>query len=527
MKTCLLSMWFALILLVNCYTCIGQNSDLPNIIFILADDLGYGDVQSLNPDSKIPTPNLNALASQGLSFTNAHAPSSVCTPTRYSFLTGRYSWRSRMKKGVCWTWDPPLIEEDRFTIGKMLQQQGYATACIGKWHLGWDWPTTDKNPVNRTRGGENVDYSMPIKSGPTTRGFDYYFGQDIPGLPPHVLIDNNRVVAFPQKWFSGPQGLPGAMSEGWDYENLLQTISEKAVEYVVQQVQDSRPKPFFLYYSLTAPHTPIAPHNDFKEKTEVGPYGDFVNEMDFHVGKIIRTVDSLGIADDTIIIFTSDNGGVNQDGKNYSGRVGSLLNQGHNSNGMLRGLKSDAWEGGHKVPFIIKWPGHIDANSTSSALISHVDMMATFAAISGAALPPHAGEDSYNMLPAFKDPGVHNIRESLVTQSGNGILAIQKGDWKLILSSGGGGSWTHPTGKLPVFNIEDGENEWENIQLYNLKIDLAEIQNVASNHKEIVAELMVLLKEYVLNGRSHDAGSGPLKNKEQLWPEVEWINQLL
>ena len=525
MKTNWIFWSFMFLFIIKANATYAQNGELPNIIFILADDLGYGDIQTLNPASSIPTPNINLLANEGLSFSNAHSTSSVCTPSRYSFLTGQYSWRSRMKKGVCWIYDPPLIEKEQITIGEMLSNQGYKTACIGKWHLGWNWPTNDGLPAAKNNG-MNVNYSEPIDDGPISRGFDYYFGQDTPSLPPHVLIENDQVVTPPIDWLSGPGGMPGHMSPGWKYENLMHTLSEKAVNYIRDQVKNDPMTPFFLYYSMSAPHTPIAPHHDFKNKTEIGPYGDFVFEMDYHVGRIINTVDSLGIGDKTIIIFTSDNGGINEDGINYTGVVGSLINHGHNSNGMLRGIKSDAWEGGHRIPFIVRWPNQIRSNTTSHALISQVDMMATFAAISGTTLPEEAGEDSFNLLPIFNDPSHQGVRDALVTQSGNGVLAIQKGDWKLILSSGGGGSWSHPKGELPTKVEKKGNFEWENIQLYNLKNDKAEIQNLASNQKDKVDELMRLLKNYIVTGRSkaplHKSGEENI----ELWEEVKWVDQI-
>lgn len=506
------------------FLCQGQEKP-PNIIFILADDLGYGDTQPFNAASKIPTPNINLLARQGLLFTNAHATSSVCTPSRYSVLTGRYPWRSRLKKGVLWVWDPPLIEEDRLTIGKMLQQQGYATACIGKWHLGWDWPTKDGQPATVANQGKNVAYKKAIMNGPVSRGFDYYFGQDIPSLPPHVLIENDHVLVEPVDWLTSPAGMPGAMAPGWKYEDLMPVISQKAVDYIVQQTLARPDQPFFLYLSLSAPHTPIAPGEEYKGKTKVGPYGDFVYEMDQHIGRIIHTVDSLHIGDDTLIIFTSDNGGVNEDGENYTGGVGSLLEYGHSSSGFLRGMKSDAWEGGHRIPFIVRWPGHVKANTASDALISQVDMMATLAALTGAELPENAAEDSYNILPLFSNPSLQNIRDAVVTQSGNGMLAIQKGGWKLILSSGGGGSWTHPKGNLPVRVSENGQMFWDNIQLYNLKKDIAEIQNIAYRHEDKVKDLMVLLEACILSGKSNPGRSAAPLGPDALWPEAEWIKE--
>ena len=436
-----------------CFSCKKQEeSKQPNIIFIMADDLGYGDVQSLNPASKIRTPFIDKLASQGLSFINAHAPAAVCTPSRYSFLTGRYSWRSKRKRGVTWVWERPMIENGIFTVGQMLRNQGYSTACIGKWHLGVDWPTRDGLPAS----GENVDYDKSIKNGPVDRGFDYYFGQEVPSFPPHAFIENNRMVVKPTEWMDNSgEGIAGAMAPGWRYENLMHSLTRKAIKYIKDQTLNVPEKPFFLYFAMTAPHTPIAPHENFEGKTEVGRYGDYVHEMDHHVGRILFVLDSLGITKNTLVIFTSDNGGINEDGLKYSSAVGALVkNYGHNSNGKLRGIKSDAWEGGHRVPFIVRWPGNIKEKSTSDALISHVDMMATFAALTGAQLPGNVAEDSYNMMPLFMGKTT-SIREALVAQSGEGILSIQKGDWKLIPCSGGGGKWSG-VGELPVVDTAGG-----------------------------------------------------------------------
>jgi arylsulfatase A len=499
-----------------------QNTAFPNIIIIMADDLGIGDIQAYNPTSSIPTPHINTLAKQGISFTNAHATASVCTPSRYSLLTGRYSWRSRLKRGVLWMWDPPLIEENRFTMGEMLQKKGYTTACIGKWHLGWDWPTIDGNSAKKSEGS-NVDYTKPIKNGPLTRGFTFYFGQDIPSLAPHVFIENERVVTQPTAWLSGPAGWPGAMEPGWKYEDLMPTITSKAIAFVREQTVQRKNQPFFLFFSLSAPHTPIAPHKNFVHQTKVGPYGDFVYEMDYHVGRLLKTIDSLNIGENTLIIFTSDNGGINADGKNYTGEIGSLLKLGHNSNGQFKGLKSDAWEGGHRIPFIARWSGKIKPNKVSDVLFSQVDLMATFSAITGDKLPPGVAEDSFNMLPALLKPAHKNIRQALVTQSGNGILAIQNQQWKLILSSGGGGKWSNPVGELPHL-LNRGKNPlWENIQLYDLLHDIEESRNVASLYPAKVSELMNLLKKYVLEEKSNPVRS-VLKQPFTLWPEVQWVD---
>jgi arylsulfatase A len=500
----------------------GEKEKCPNIILILADDLGYGDPGYLNPDSKIPTPNLDDLAKEGISFTDAHAPASVCTPTRYGILTGRYPWRSRMKQGVLWTWSNPLIEEDRLTIGKMLQMQGYTTACIGKWHLGWNWPTYDSLPPVLMDKTTNVNFNRTIENGPVTRGFNYYFGVDIPSLPPHCFIENDRVVASPDEWYEGPGGAPGPMISGWKFENLLPTLTKKAIEYIEDKATNDPKHPFFLFFSLSSPHTPIAPADEFIGKSKAGRYGDFVFQTDYSIGKVLRTLDRLNIADNTLVIFTSDNGAVPFDGTNYVGEFGSIYKYGHNPNGDLRGVKSDAWEGGHREPFIARWPGHIPAGKVSGELLSLTDLMATFAALTGFKLPDSTAEDSYNMLDIFLGSGSSISREAIITQSGNGILSIQQGDWKLITSSGSGGSWSEPRGELTCGKLSDDLIHWSNIQLYNLSGDLQEKGNLADRYPEKVNELIIKLAQDINNGRSTP---GPvLKNDgPKTWTNISWI----
>lgn len=500
----------------------------PNIIFIMADDLGYGDVQSFTPTSKIPTPNLNKLASQGLSFTNAHSSASVCTPSRYSFLTGRYSWRSRLKKGVLWVWDRPLIDSGQFTVGEMLKTQGYHTACIGKWHLGVEWPTTDDVPAILKSHGKNVNYDAAIKNGPTTRGFDYYFGQEVPGFPPHAFIENNRVIVKPTDTLAkGISGVQGAMAPGWRYEDLMFAITDKSIQYIKDQTLNNPEKPFFLYFAMSAPHTPIAPHENFQSKTKVGRYGNYVYEMDFHIGRIMNVLDSLQIADSTLVVFSSDNGGVNEDGLKYSSTVGALTeNYGHNSNGELRGIKSDALEGGHRVPFIVRWPGNIAQNKKTDALVSQVDMMATFANLTGANLPENVAEDSFDITPILRGQS-ENIRDNLIVQSGEGVLSIIQDKWKLILCAGSGGKLGQSAyvGSLPELSLIEGKPVWKNIQLYNLATDIHEEKNVASEHQSRVASMMKLLKQYIVMGRSN-TGKSLSHGKTQLWREIQWITQI-
>ena len=359
----------------------GLRASSPNIVFILADDLGYGDLSCLNPDSKISTPNLDRLASQGMVFSDAHSGSAVCTPTRYGILTGRYCWRSSLKRSVLWAWDGPLIEPGRLTVGELLGRRGYDTACIGKWHLGWDWPTRDGSRVNdeiapgeggsaiRNAFGEKVDFTRPIASGPTTRGFDYYFGDDVPNLPPYCFIENDRTIGIPAR--QKPQdvfGSPGPMIEGWRLENVMPALTEKAVAFLrarpgEEPFRRRNVSPFFLYFPLTAPHTPIAPAKEFQGTSEAGAYGDYVRQVDWTVGQVLKALDDTGRAGNTLVIFTSDNGSPGRDGTNMNGAVNSVRRFGHNPSHIYRGIKADIWEGGHHEPFLARWPGRIEPGS--------------------------------------------------------------------------------------------------------------------------------------------------------------------
>ncbi len=325
-----------------------QHSPPPNIIVILADDLGYGDVHCYNAESKIPTPNLDRLAAEGMRFTDAHAPDSVCTPTRYGVLTGRYCFRSRLKAGVLPPWGAPLIEEGRLTLPGLLRQHGYATACIGKWHLGWDWPTKDGQPPSSKDGLGNVDFTKPIPNGPTTRGFDYYFGVDLPNYPPYCFIENDRTVGLPSvpaPLQKGAINRPGPMLPGWSLTNILPEITRRAVRYVEEAAQST--KPFFLYFPLTAPHYPVVPAGEFKGRSQAGDYGDFVAQVDSTVGDVIGALARTGLATNTLVIFTSDNGPecVEVD----PGAYARIRRYGHWSMDDLRGVKRDTWEGGHRV----------------------------------------------------------------------------------------------------------------------------------------------------------------------------------
>ena len=488
--------------------------DFPNIVYILADDMGYGDVSCLNPESKIATPNLDRLAGEGITFTDAHSGSAVCTPTRYGILTGRYCWRTQLKSSVLWPWDAPLIEPDRLTVGDFLKQHGYTTACIGKWHLGWDWSTRDGSNVNdeiplgkwdrdiRGPFGDRIDFSAEIKNGPITRGFDYYFGDDVPNFPPYCFIENNRTIGQPSMEKPDSMfGSPGPMLEGWDLSEVMPALTRKAVEYIKAGsgeglFQRDKEKPFFLYFPLTAPHTPIAPIEEFQGTSQAGAYGDFVQEVDWTVGQVMKALEDEGLAENTLVIFTSDNGSPGRDGSNMNGAVSSVRKYGHNPSHIFRGTKADIWEGGHRVPFFARWPGKIIPGSESGEIICHTDLLATCAAILEQPLPENAGEDSYSILPVLLGKSYDEpIREATVHHSSNGSFAIRQGQWKLILCGGSGG-WSKPA------NAEAVEMGLPEIQLYDLSADPQEKNNLQKGNPALAEQLSGLLQKYKDLGRS-------------------------
>lgn len=491
-------------------------ADKPNIVYILADDLGYGDVGCYNAESKIPTPRLDQLATQGLRFTDAHSPSAVCTPTRYALLTGRYAWRTRLQRNVLGPWDKPLIAPDRLTVGKMLQQNGYATACIGKWHLGQNYATLDgKPPVGGVKNPlSNVDFTKPITDGPITRGFDHYFGTIVPNYPPYCFIDDDHTDGIPS--FPSPGGIfniPGPMVSGWKLEEILPKLTTHAVDWIEETARSK--KPFFLYFSLTSPHYPVVPSSDFVGKTQVGAYGDFVHQTDWSVGQVLDALERAGVADNTLVIFTSDNG-AEVTGEVRPGTYDRAVQYGHRSSGELRGAKRDAWEGGHRVPFMARWPGKIKAGAVSEETICHVDFMATVAAILGHKLPENAAEDSFNILPVLlgKESDLP-VREATIHHSARGKFAIRKGDWVLIDAPSGDD------------NGVNGEPKWLKEErsytphsmpgeLFQLREDLAQRHNRFEDKPEIVQELKSLLEDYKRLGRS--TPGAPQKNDVEIKP---------
>ncbi len=476
----------------------------PNLVFILADDLGYGDVRCYNPRSMIPTPNLDRLAAEGMRFSDAHAPDAVCTPTRYGLLTGRYCFRSRLKSGVLAPWGAPLIEANRLTAPALLSQHGYATACVGKWHLGWTWPTKDGQPPSSRDGLGNIDFTKAAAQGPVTRGFDTYFGVDLPNYPPYCFIENDHVTSMPSvaaPLSKGGFNRPGPMALGWNLANILPEITVRAVRYLENAAKAAPAKPFFLYFPLTAPHYPVVPAADFKGRSQAGDYGDFVAQVDDTVGRVLATLARTGLATNTLVIFTSDNG-PETTGEVNPGAYDRIQRFNHRSMDGLRGVKRDTWEGGHRVPFLARWPGRIPAGALSDEIICHVDFLATCAALLGAQLPPNAGEDSYNLLPVlFGEKRQRPLREATVLHSGSGKFAIRQGDWVFIDARNGDDNGKQ--GEPVWFKQERGyADDTLPGKLYNLRDDLAQRRNLYADRPEVVERLKALLEKYKSEGRS-------------------------
>ena len=477
----------------------------PNFVLILADDLGYGDVGCFNPQSRIPTPNLDHLATEGMRFTDAHAPDAVCTPTRYGILTGRYAFRSRLKSGVLPPWGKPLIEEGRLTLPAMLRQQGYTTAAFGKWHLGFDWPTKDGKAAASRDGLGNIDFTKPIPNGPSARGFDYYFGVDLPNYPPYCFIENDRTVGLPSEpglLQKGGINRPGPAVPGWNLTNILPELTVRAVRYLEGAAKS--PQPFFLYFALTAPHYPVVPAPEFKGRSQAGEYGDFVAQVDYTVGQVLATLARTGLATNTMVLFTSDNGPevVEIDPGAYE----RIRIYGHRSMDGLRGVKRDAWEGGHRVPFIARWPNHIPAGTVNAETICHVDMMATWAALLGVKLPANAAEDSWDIRPALLGEKLtHPAREATVLHSGGGKFAIRQGEWVFIDSPSGDGNH-EPDWFKQERNYQPHPYPGE---LYNLNDDLPQWENLYAKKPEVVQRLKTLLLKYKADGRSTPGPAQP------------------
>lgn len=458
----------------------------PNIIVVMADDLGIGDISPTNPECKIKTPHLQQMASEGLTFLDAHTPSSVCTPTRYGLLTGRYNWRSRLARGVLSGTSSHLIPEDRPTLGHLMRNASYHTAMIGKWHLGWDWQ----------KNGKNIDFTKPVKNGPDINGFDQYYGHcGSLDMPPYVWVDTGRITATPNReegvtkaedrygWYR-----KGPIGSDFNIPEVLPHLFEKSMDYVNSHAKNAQDgQPFFLYLALPAPHTPIVPVPPYKDASGLNPYADFVMQLDGLMGELLLTVKEAGLDDNTLVIFTSDNG------CSPEANFPVLEAKGHDPSGIYRGHKADIYEGGHRVPFIVRWPGEIEGSRKTEAITCLTDVYATLEAVTGQKKQSLGGEDGYSLLPVFQGEATSG-RETLISHSIGGSFAIRQGSWKLCLSSGSGG-WSAP---------REGEAKKKKLppmQLYNLSNDPSEKSNIVNENPKKVEELLLILNEQVNNGR--------------------------
>jgi arylsulfatase A len=464
----------------------------PNIVVLLVDDMGYGDPGCYNPESKIATPNIDSLARDGMRFTDAHAPGSLCHPSRYGLITGRFPFRTDVS---LWP-TQPLIKEGQETIASLLKAQGYHTAMVGKWHLGFL---------------EN-GYDNPLPGGPVDHGFDSYFGMRAStDIPPYFFIRDDRAVQeptdhiedeFSADWspIQGRFHRAGGIAPNLKLEEVLPRLTDEALRVIEDHAKSSKGanRPLMLYLALTAPHTPWLPSAEFLGKSGAGLYGDFAMMVDAQVGRVLAALKKAGMADDTLLVFASDNGPVWYDA--------DTERFGHDSAGVLRGMKADLWEAGHRLPFMVRWPGHVKAGSTSDQTICYTDLLATFADVTGATLSEDAGPDSFSLLPVLtgRQPENQPIRGPVVTQSGSAkALAIRVGDWKLINQLGSGG-FSKPA------RIKPGPGDPAG-QLYNLANDLGETKNLYLIHPEIVARLTAELKKISDAGRSRDSKPTPSK----------------
>ncbi|MEM9418090.1 MAG: arylsulfatase [Planctomycetota bacterium] len=468
----------------------------PNILLIYADDMGYGDLAANYPESKIPTPHLDQLASQGLRFTDGHSSSGICTPSRFALLTGQYHWRRF--HGIVQSFGPSVFKPDDFTFPKMLQQHGYRTAAIGKWHLGWDWAAVRRHgapvPTKKVPAEpDHYDWDKPIPDGPLAQGFDEYFGDGTINFPPYVWIANDRVVEAPTVMMDTDLFPPllegswecreGPMVEGWNPYAVLPTITDRAVAWLGEQKPD---QPFFLYFSLPSPHAPILPNESYRGKSEAGAYGDFMFETDAMVGRLLQALEDHGLADNTLIVFTSDNG---PERYAYERR----RQHGHWSSGHLRGLKRDVWEGGHRVPFLVAWPGVIEPG-VSHETISQVDLTATFAALVGYTLQGDEAIDSCNLLPLLKGEDYSSpVRPASVQNTRANVFALRQGDW-LYINRPFGEHSARPDWFRTQWN--DPKSASTPAMLFNLADDPGQRDNRYASHPEKVAAMKSMLGRY-------------------------------
>jgi arylsulfatase A len=497
--THIVALSIALLLSISC-TIEKKDKNQPNIIIIYADDMGYGDLNCQNPESKIPTPNLDQLAREGMRFTDAHSSSGICSPSRFALLTGTYHWRRQ--HGIVNSFGKPFFKDTDITIPQVLKSNGYTTACIGKWHLGWDWEFKNEPSGEVMQWGsmrkfylpEDVAWSKPISGGPLDRGFDYYFGDGTINFPPYAWVENNKIVEAPTETmdinnigFETKEGQwefrPGPKVKDWNPYQVLPTLTQKTVTWIKNQKDDV---PFFLYFALPSPHAPIIPNDEFDGTSQAGGYGDFMVQTDWVVGQVLKTLKEKELDKNTIVIFTADNG-------TEAYAWNRAINYGHFSMGNFRGLKRDVWEGGHHVPFIIKWPDHIRAGSVSDELISQIDIMATLARITQSTLPENAAPDSYDFSPVIHGKNYTSpIRDAAVINTYADKWGIRKGDW-LYINSSTGGHREMPKSFKKLTGYTDFNTEGI---LFNMKEDSEQRNNLYDQHPDRVNDLKILLEAY-------------------------------
>lgn len=464
----------------------------PNIIIIFCDDLGYGDLSCLNPNSAINTPGMDRLADEGMTFTDAHSNSAVCTPSRYGLLTGRYAWRTRLKRGVLMGYSPHLISPERKTVADIAKEKNYDTACIGKWHLGMDMPKKEKGSKWK------INYNGTILNGPNSVGFDYYYGVAASlDMPPYVYIENDKFTESASGVMKGkkfPDYMRGGeIGESFDHINTLDIITNKATEFITKQAK--KENPFLLYLPLTSPHKPVLPAKRFQGKSGIGPYGDFVLQTDDTIKRVLETLDNVKIADNTLVILTSDNASfmkrVAENGHKNRSTTQGFLPETHQSNYIWRGTKTDIYEGGHRVPFLVKWPNGVKAGSTCDKTICITDILKTCADILNVEVEDNTGEDSFSLLPYLQENKPTIERGPVIHHSANGVFSLRNGKWKMIFANGSGGR-QKPVGKA-----------WEKpYQLYDISNDPSEIRNVLDSNPEIAEKMTKMMYRIIDNGRS-------------------------
>ncbi|MCC9654950.1 sulfatase family protein [Rhodopirellula halodulae] len=472
-----------------------EESAQPNVLILYADDLGFGDLNIQNADSKIPTPNLDQLAREGMRFTDGHSSSGICTPSRYALLTGRHHWREF--HGIVNAFGESVFADEQLTMAEMFQQQGYRTAAIGKWHLGWDWDAI-KKPDAKTfgegkkkgYGPDAFDWSKSIPDGPLDHGFDSYFGDTVINFPPYCWIENDRVVKAPDtimdtaKWKPIKEGnwecRPGPMTSDWDPYQNIPTTTRRGVEFITSQAETDQP--FFLYFAFPSPHAPIIPNDEFDGRSGAGPYGDFVCETDDACGQLLRALDRSGQRDNTIVIFTADNGP-----ERYAYARDEKFD--HWSSQPFRGLKRDLYEGGHHVPFLIRWPGVTEQGSVCDALVSQVDLYATLAEALSFQVPEGQAHDSKSLMPLLKN-AKQKHRQSLVQNTRQGEYALRDGDWLLVDAKSG---YVSGRDKAWEAKRQVPSDDKQPHELYDLSVDIGQRDNVAAEYPEKVASMKQLL----------------------------------